>query len=155
VAGYDRARSIAPFQQVLSDLRGVRGVSNATGAVSPVLRNSMIGFGLTVEGYTPQDGRNPVESANAAAPGYFSMIGTALVRGRDFLESDTSTSPRVAIVNESFVKRYCPDGMPLGKTIILGYGGKERYSHKIVGVVQDARLNNLRNGPERNFFLPY
>jgi predicted permease len=155
VAGYDRARSIALFQQVLSDLREVHGVSDATAAVSPVLSNSMIGFGLDVEGYTPQDGRNPVASANAVAPGYFSMTGTPLLRGRDFTEADTSASPRVAIVNESFVKRYCPDGEPLGKKITLGYGGKARYSHEIVGVVRDARLNNLRTAPERNFFLPY
>jgi predicted permease len=155
VAGYDRTRSIALFQQVLSELRAVHGVSNATVAVSPVLSNSMIGFGLTVEGYTPQDGRNPVASANAVAPGYFSTMGTPLLRGRDFAESDTASSRRVAIVNESFVKRYCPDSEPLGKMITLGYGGKDRYSHEIVGVVRDARLNNLRTAPERNFFLPY
>ena len=155
VAGYDRARSIALFEQVLSDLRGVRGVSSATVAVQPVLSNAMIGFGVTVEGYTPQDGRNARASANAVAPGYFAMMGTPLLRGRDFTKSDTAGSPRVAIVNESFVKRYCPDGQPLGKKITLGYGGKERYAHEIIGVVRDARLSNLRNEPDRNFFLPY
>ncbi len=155
VAGYSRMQSIALFQQVLSDLRGIPGVTDATAAVSPVLSNSMMGFGLDVEGYRPQDGQNPVAQANAVAPGYFAMMGTPLLRGRDFADSDTAVSPRVAIVNESFVKRYCPDGQPLGKKITLASGGRRRYSHEIIGVLQDSRLNNLRTPPARNFFLPY
>ncbi len=89
-------------------MRALPGVSSATLAVAPVLSNAMIGFGLDVEGYTPAAGESRSSVANAVAPGYFGVVGTPLVRGRDFSESDTATSRRVAIVSESFVRQVLP-----------------------------------------------
>ena len=154
-AGYDRARSEALFRGVVEDVRALPGVSSATLAVAPVLSDAMIGFSLEVEGYTPAAGENRSSVANAVAPGYFGVVGTPLVRGRDFSESDASTSHRVAIVSESFVKKYYPNSDPLGHTLSLDYGRPPRLTHEIVGVAKDARLNNIRDQPRRTFYLPY
>jgi predicted permease len=78
-----------------------------------------------------------------------------LVRGRDFTPADVENSPRVAIVNEAFVNKYLPDRDPLGQKIGMGWGDPTRYVHEIVGVVKDARIANLRDEPQRNFFIPY
>jgi predicted permease len=155
VAGYDRSRSLALFHEILDELRAVPGVRSVTSAVAPVLSNSMIGFGIEVEGYTPGERGDREARANAIAPGYFQMMGMPLVRGRDFAGSDTAASPLVAIVNETFVTRFLPGQEPMGRRITLRYGGPERYTYEIVGVTRDARLNNLRDQPEQNFFIPY
>jgi putative ABC transport system permease protein len=154
-ARYDRSRSEDAFRQLLETLRSVPGVDAATLAVAPVLDNALIGFGLDVEGYSNPQGTRARAAANAVAPGYFGMVGTPLVRGRDFSETDTAQSRRVAIVSESFVTRYLPDRDPIGQRIGLGYGGTNRFQHEIVGVAKDARLNNLRDEPTPTFYLPY
>lgn len=83
------------------------------------------------------------------------MVGTPLLRGREFSETDTAGSPRVAIVSETFVQRYLPHLDRIGRTITLQYGGPQRFEHKIVGVSKDARLNDLRHPPRPTFYLPY
>jgi hypothetical protein len=83
------------------------------------------------------------------------MVGTPLLRGRDFSDTDTAGSPRVAIVSETFARRYLPKLDPIGRTITFAYGGQQRFQHTIVGVAKDARLNNLRSAPRPTFYLPY
>jgi predicted permease len=155
-AGYDRSRTETALRQVLDAIQALPGVEAATLAVAPALSDALIGFGgLDVEGYASQDGVRPRAAANAVAPGYFRMMGTPLVRGRDFSEADTARSRRVAIVSEAFVQRYLPSVDPIGRTIGFDYGGPDRLQHEIVGVARNARFNNLRDEPPPTFYLPY
>src|SRR5262249_50621675 len=112
-AGYNRERSTVLFHQILDNLRAIPGVHSATLTVTPVLSNSMIGFAPDVEGYTHGERESRGAAGNAVAPGYFGMLGIPIVRGRDFAEADTSNSQRVAIVGESFVKKYFQNREPL------------------------------------------
>ena len=79
------------------------------------------------------------------SPGYFQTMNIALLAGRAFNELDTRTSPRVAIVNESFVREYLSGQNPLGNIIRTtaepGYPSSE---YEIVGVVKDTKYNELR-----------
>ena len=43
-------------------------------------------------------------SRNAVGPGYFTTLGIPLVAGREFIEADDITAPKVAIVNETFAR---------------------------------------------------
>lgn len=153
-AGYDRQRAESAFRHVLESIQSLPGVDSATLAVAPALDNALIGFGLDVEGYSTRDNRARA-AANAVAPGYFRMVGTPLVRGRDFSDADTARSRRVAIVSEAFVDRYLATVDPIGRTITFDYGGPDRLQHEIVGVAKDARFNNLRDAPPPTFYLPY
>jgi predicted permease len=154
-AGYDRQRCEAVFGQALDAIRALPGVDGVTLSVAPLLDNALIGFGLDVEGYSSRDGTPAVARANVVAPGYFRMVGTPLLRGRDFSEADTAASRRVAIVSERFVERYLPTLDPIGRTVTLSYGSQTRYQYEVVGVSKDARLNNLRDVPRPTFYLPY
>jgi predicted permease len=154
-AGYDRQRSEAVIGHALDAIRALPGVDAASVSVAPLLDNGLIGFGLDVEGYSSRDGTRAVAGANVVAPGYFGMVGTPLLRGRDFLDTDTAASRRVAIVSERFVERYLPKLDPIGRTITLAYGGPQRFQYTIIGISKDARLNNLRNAPRPTFYLPY
>jgi predicted permease len=155
-AGYDRQRTEITLRQVLESIQSLPGVDSATLAVQPALDNALIGFGgLDLEGYSSPDGRRARAGANAVAPGYFRMMGTPLVRGRDFSETDHAGARRVAIVSETFVQRYLPNVDPIGRTIGYDFGGPKRLYHEIVGIAKDARFNNLRDAPPPTFYLPY
>ena len=84
------------------------------------------------------------------------MVGTPLVRGRDFSETDTAASRargdrerdvRATIPAEARSDR--PDDRPWPTA------ARTRFQHTIVGVSKDARLNNLRDAPRPTFYLPY
>src|SRR5262249_23210722 len=154
LAGYDRDRSVRLFDQTLEELRTIPGVSGATLGMTSVLSNSRIGFSLEVEGYTRGEREDISANGDAIAPGYLAMIGTPLLRGRDFTAADTSTSTRVVIVNEAFVDKYYPTQNPLAPKIRFGWG-MGSFPFEIVGVSKNARMANLRDQPARNFFMPY
>ena len=75
---------------------------------------------------------------NRVSPHYFNTVGQELLAGRDFTEADNWTSRQVAIVNQSFVRRFFPNADPLGE--IFGFGGPANSKDfQIVGVVRDAK----------------
>ena len=88
----------------------------------------------------------------AVTPGYFDLLGQKLTDGRDFLESDTVKAPGVAIVNRALVERYFPHSNPLGKRI--WFNGRDKPGLTIVGVIADARSNDLTKLPEPEIYLP-
>src|SRR5207248_733882 len=70
---------------------------------------------------------------------------TTLLAGRDFNAQDTAHSPLVAIVNETFVKKYLPKTDPLGKTFgVTQDANKPDTVYQIIGVVKDAKYSDLR-----------
>jgi len=84
---------------------------------------------------------------------YFSTVGQRIVRGRDFAESDSSASRPVAIVNESFVRKYFPNEDPIGKHFGMD---TSRYAgtFEILGVARDAKYNDPDQPAGPMFFLP-
>jgi predicted permease len=89
------------------------------------------------------------------SPGYFRTMEIPLVAGRDFTDRDTTQSPPVAIVNETFVRQYLGGGNPLGKTIRTNaephYPSTE---YEIVGLVKDAKYRGLRDEIPPEAFVP-
>ena len=92
---------------------------------------------------------------NQVGAGYFSALGIAFVSGRGFEEGDTLSSTRVAVVNETFVKRFVHDGHPLGRTVrVEGALGQAERTYEIVGVVKDTRYSDLRDQIDPLVYLP-
>ena len=82
-----------------------------------------------------------------ASPGYFQTLQIPLIAGRDFNERDLTTSPRVAVVSETFVRKFLAAVHPIGKLIRTA---PEPYypaaAYEIVGVVRDTKYSGLREG---------
>jgi putative ABC transport system permease protein len=80
------------------------------------------------------------------SPGYFKTIATPILMGRDFNGHDTASAPSVAIVNQSFVKKFFPAGSPIGQRFRLqeGVGEPEPY-YEVVGVTKDAKYADLHD----------
>jgi predicted permease len=119
--------------------------------------------------YTAQQGNNWGESVYVAgqkpreqngsswdrvSAQYFEALGTPIVEGRGFRESDTATSQHVAVVNEAFVKKFFTNGEnPIGQ-----HFGKDEPSHagdyEIVGIAKDAKYQNASKPARAMFFVP-
>jgi putative ABC transport system permease protein len=78
---------------------------------------------------------------NRVSPGYFHAMGTRLLQGRDFTEQDDEKAPRVAIINQTFARRFFPGEDPIGKRFSLGR--PEAVKTIIVGVVEDGKYAGL------------
>jgi putative ABC transport system permease protein len=113
------------FGGVLRELRGLPGVA----AASVETRGA-------ISGDWP-DGRQYQAEWAAIDPDYFRMMGLALLRGRNFAESDSRGMAPVSIVSESFARKYCPDDACRTIRFPLpgGFGNSE-----IVGIVADRPM---------------
>jgi putative ABC transport system permease protein len=88
------------------------------------------------------------------SPGYLETMGIRVLQGRDFTLRDTHSSPRVAIVNQTFIRRLV-DGNPIGQTLRTGpEPGYPSTAYEIVGVIPDTQYNNLRGETPPMVFAP-
>jgi predicted permease len=86
-------------------------------------------------------------------PGFFYTVGISILAGREFGEMDDSNSPRVAVVNRTFGRKFFGDDNPVGKR--FGNRGAGSSSQiEIVGVIGDAKYGDLREQPSPMFYLP-
>ena len=86
------------------------------------------------------------------SPGFFATMGMSLVGGHDFDGRDGADSLRVAIVNETFVRQFFPGDRGLGRK--FAWGGRTP-NIEIVGVVKDARYDDLHNAGIRQVYFPF
>jgi predicted permease len=100
--------------------------------------------GSWTSGVTVQDIEGP-SKFTWVSPEYLQTLQVPLVAGRDISDRDTSTSPKVALVSESFVRRFLPGKNPIGQ--IIHTAPEPKYpatEYQIVGVVKDAKYADLR-----------
>jgi predicted permease len=142
------------YTRVLSEVRALPGISNA-GFVSFLPLGKMRG-GIWPVSF---DGRqvNHADNQNAflryVTPGYFATLGIPITRGRDIAESDARDRQAVAVISESFVKRYWPDDDPAS---ILGRHFNFAFSERVVvGVAGDVLLRGLERQSEPQVYLSY
>jgi len=82
---------------------------------------------------------------NWTSDGYFKAMGIALVAGRDFSPQDTVSSPKVAIVNQSFARKLGLVMNPIGRTFRRQATPTEpEQSFEVVGLVADTKYSSLR-----------
>ena len=148
-AGYAPERVFAFYEQVREQIAAIPGVEAAAVGRQRIVSGRSWGSGISVEGYTPPDGEaDPLRDAVSA--GYFSTIGMPLVAGREFDQSDRNA--KVAIVNESFARKYFKGQNPLGRRV--GSGGHTP-DLTIIGVVKDAKYSRMREQPQPFWWVPY
>jgi putative ABC transport system permease protein len=90
-----------------------------------------------------------------ADAGFFTAMGSRLLRGRFFSSADRHDTERVAIVNRAFVRMFFGDEDPLNRTIAFGYPNVDpATSSRIVGVVENIRYKSLEQDAEPSIYLP-
>jgi putative ABC transport system permease protein len=94
---------------------------------------------------TTAAGSGKQSNFNRIGPGYFQTLGTHLLAGREFNDRDTLSSPKVAIVNEVFARKFFGGANPVGRTFHLeAAAGKPETLIQIVGLVENTKYYELR-----------
>jgi predicted permease len=151
LAGYERAQLPNLFARVAERIATVPGARGVTFSSWPILSNSS-GFILTlpIPGYTPPSGQDDAVTFQPIAANYFETYQIPLLAGRSFGSQDGATTPRVAIVNQAFVRKYFTDANPVGRRVGRGSSEKE-----IVGVVSDVKQRDLRTAAVPTLYVPF
>ena len=138
------------YTQVLSGVRALPGVSSAAYiSFLPMVMGGGI-WPVSVNGEPVIRDRSQTASVRFVTAGFFAALGIPLHRGRDVSELDTLDRPFVAVVSESFVRRYWPDQDPLGRHFQFFL-----HDRMVAGVVGDIRVRGLEHSSEPQVYLPY
>jgi predicted permease len=105
---------------------------------------------VRVEGYQPAREESMNVNDYLVSPGYFRALRIPLLDGREFTEADDPTSAPVAIVNQSFARRYFGGASPLGRKI--RFFGKWA---TVVGMARDSKYFDITEAPRPHFFAPF
>ncbi len=133
------------IEQLRNTVAAVPGVSSV--AVSVIAPVSGVSSQASVELSNLQLSENQrLVHINAVTPLWFATYGTPLLAGRDFSAFDRIDTPRVAIVNQAFVRKFMSGVEPTGATMAsLSGPGRSRESFEIIGIAADAVYTSLRD----------
>jgi predicted permease len=140
------------FQQALTRVRALPGVSAAGVSVSPPLTDTSVQLfgGLGV--ITPSGSQTFDRlSAQYVTAGYFEALAMKSARGRFFTIQDEQSPAPLAVVDEAFCRKYIGAADPLASTLTFG-----RTAFRIIGVVRDARHAIATEAPDDGTaYLPF
>jgi putative ABC transport system permease protein len=143
---YSTREKIDTFAKaVLERIRAVPGVQSvALGSNSPLMGGWQTGF-LREGAAQPGPNQMPSADLEVIAGDYFATFKAPLLRGRTFNERDTTTSPRVVIIDQALAEQYFPNEDPIGKRLSVDAGNDEEgyVLHEIVGVVGRMRFHAI------------
>jgi predicted permease len=91
---------------------------------------------------------------NTVSPGYFSLIGIPILRGRTFTREEVENPSRVAIVTETVARRCWPGEDPIGRTLLMAIGRNQDVSLEIIGVAKDAQVAAVAETETSYMYLP-
>jgi predicted permease len=155
LAGYSAARSQEVFKLAEAELARIPGVTAVTAATIPLLANSNSSSNMTVQGFNAGPDADTQSSTSEVGPGYFRALGIPLVAGREFTEADVAGAPRVAVVNEAFLRKFNLGRDALGTRMERGRSTPPRLDIEIVGIVRDTKYHQVKAPVPAVHFTPY
>ena len=142
--GLPAPRQLELHDVILERVRMLPGVQSASASdLTPVSGSNWIEE-IHVDGYSPAAQQDSVSWFNEVSDQYFATLGTRLLAGRDFDRTDTRTSPKVAIANESAARKFFGGDSALGRQFRTREGDVPSEPFTIVGLVEDAKYATLR-----------
>ena len=145
---YDsKPRQMSYYHELVERLHRVPGIKAVAVVNNPPL--SDINTSLIRRG---PNGEELGIAARTISPEYFTVMGTPLIAGRFFTESDQDGAPRVAIINERFARQLFPNRDAVGQALP---GEGSGLPTTIVGVVKNAAQMSYERPPEEEMYLAY
>ncbi len=142
--------TIAFYSTLAEKLRALPGVSAVT------MMGNRIGSGGANNTSAILDGKRPTDVSafmrwNSVGSNFFATLGVPILQGRDFRDSDSASSQKVATVNRTFAEHFLKGREVLGH--LVSYNQKTAYT--IVGVVGDSKYRGAREDPVPMAYFPY
>jgi len=145
------------YQQLLERIEAAPGVSSVAHSITIPAAGGNAMLPVGVAGKTTRDLHSmPNTGFDLVTPGFFQTYGIRLVRGRGITAQDVAGGPRVAVVNESFVRKYLGGADPLTQSIVMPELAPDRrppfgdiVEWQIVDVFHDVKYNDrVPNAPQ-------
>src|SRR5262249_43026472 len=158
------ARQRTFYDELIARIRALPGVSNAALTHSlPIDGSNWTSIFIVGDKPVPERPKLPVAAFAPVTDGYFATMGMRLVSGRRF-GAEPPESSYVAIVNETFARRFWSGENPIGKRLKQGWpetpdhptqpGAYFTPWREVVGVVSDVKLNGITSETPMQVYLP-
>jgi len=159
----DGERLVSTTRAIADRLRASPGVAGA--AVINYLPLALIRMGtaMDVEGYTPRGNERPVTRYFVIDPDFLRVAGIPLIAGRQFTAADDAGAAPVAIVSESFARRYW-NGDALGRHVTVSFPPSAAFwiprsrggRLTVVGIAREVREDGIPDSTGvPQLYLPY
>lgn len=152
-AGYDPTELPVLSARVVEHLSRLPSVIAVSLSANGPFSGSRSRGDFQVEGYTPGPQEEMIKHSEWVTSDYFRAVGLTITQGRGFTPEDSASSRRVSVINETLAQRYFPGQNPIGKR----WGDSSNFAAdgiEIVGVVRDARYNDVKAGAVSMSYLP-
>jgi putative ABC transport system permease protein len=147
-----RARAAA---EAVKSLKAIPGVSTAAAGTALPPQTAQRATQFEIDGRPFAESEDRSAYFVGATPGLFLTLGTKVVEGREFADTDRADAPPVAIVSRSLAKRLFPDGPALGRRLRILNPDAAPVWREIVGVVEDVRYSGLEDPGENAIYSPF
>ena len=151
-SGYDSTRAKLLYQRVEDELAAIPGVTGVTTSMVQLISGSNWGNSVSVEGFHKDPDTDASSRFNRVGPNYFHVLGVPLLSGRDFTAADNAGATKVAIVNETFARKFNLGTQAVGKRMSMG---SDSLDIEIVGLAKDAKYSQVKDKVPPVFVLPY
>jgi predicted permease len=152
---YKEEQVVRLYQRLMAEIKAFPGVRSASFSDFSPLAQRLSFTMPTVEGYTPRPGETTPVMLNIIGPEYFKALETPVLLGREFTQADAAGAVKVGIINQAMARHFFGDANPIGRRFsIPGYRADSSWL-EIVGVIQDAKYQNLRDQAPPQAYIPF
>ncbi|HTC77698.1 MAG TPA: ABC transporter permease [Terriglobales bacterium] len=151
-SGYKDERLLQFYQQLLTRLDNLPGVRAATFARVALIANDNWFNDILLPGEIENTAAEHDTMRQMVRENYFATMEIPLLRGRNFTAQDDARAPQVAIVSQTFVRKFFPNDEVLGRHVTVIY---HKHEVEIVGVVADAKYESQREEIQPLLYTPW
>jgi predicted permease len=154
--GYNAEKTTELLDRIENELAVQPGVISVGSSAIPLLAGGGSGNNITMEGSEERPDADLLMRRNEVTPKFFATLSIPLLAGRNFTDADRRGATKVAIVNESFVRK-----LNVGNNELIGkrftgypYDNVRKVTLEVVGVVGDAAYGNVKGTIPGQYFQP-
>ncbi len=149
-AGREGADAMQFYDQVQSHIAGLAGVRSVALSSTSLLAGRRASTGFSIPGRVLEGNQRMQADVMDVSESFFRTLGIPLLRGRAFDETDISSQPRVAVVNETFVRAFFSNEDPIGQSFRM-----ETTDYHIVGICGDTKYDRLQRSIEPTVYFSH
>ncbi len=155
LAGYGKDTAVSLTHRLLDAMKALPGVKSVAATDDPELAGDDTGTNITVAGIAASSQDDADVERGQVTPGYFATMDVPLVAGRTITDEDNRPdAARVAVINETFAKKYFSSPQAaIGRYYGIGGGPTVKTDIQIVGVVRDVKHSDLRTPSKPTGYL--
>jgi predicted permease len=156
-AGYNNQNMKTLANQLVARLSGTPGVRAVTYSTNGLFAGTESADAIIVPGFDASQIDDRVAREDYVGPDYFGVVGIPILAGRGIEAQDTSTSTRVAVVNEAMVKYFFHGENPIGRQFKIDDSAWLDKPLTIVGISRNAKdhSNGIREAVKPRFYMPF